>query len=648
MLAKVSLIDWPFPSDNSEVPDFADYEARDCYVSRFINSSLVFEDVAFDGRANTSIRLELATTWLEEVCGCWTHGAMNYCKVEFFDRSENIQGCRFYFIDGIDILNSYYAGDAAGTLGNSVVSLNIRADPWMNSMLPLRDVTGQANVCRPCIVEQAHVDRWAADSSQPNIYPVKEGCDGWRQYINRHNIQTFNEMKGGARFEIYVISWLTNDANSGDALPEQHVAVFIPGEPIKVGNTSYNMPSMESVISGNMAYRMGITADSVLFVGPAPYLPVKVEGDRTNGYELSYLIAITSLGAESYWGGDGTRIGGSSSTVYALDITGQAYPDFWSQNVAASLELPTKPTWTPGGIAYSEDAEPALYMEPYREDIICDGQGMPQFTLPDSKKFDSDLKLYVEPAIDPGGYSTGFELGREYVSSPYPAIVKEHNRGMLGTRTVIDAPNGNIISSKWLDYSLSQRAIDLQYKKQTAFVEGIGSMAASVSTGLIAGNVAGAVGGIVSGVIGAGVTQEKYRLDRDYNDANIRNMPNQMAIVSDGGALIKHKAYMLTIANLKLDDTSMNEAASRFMLNGYNLNMLMVPKWTNRRYFNYMRTRDINLSQLVPRQRDMRDQLESVFNRGVRVWHMDRVEADGMHYSDFDFTKENIEQALIS
>lgn len=312
------------------------------------------------------------------------------------------------------------------------------------------------------------------------------------------------------------------------------------------------------------------------------------------------------------------------------------------------LQLPTKPTWSIGGISYSEAAEPALYMAPYREDIICDGQGMPQFSLPDRIRFSGNTALYVEPAIDPGGYSTAFELGRLYVSSPLPLVIHEHNQGMLGTRTVVDAPNGNIISSKWLDYSLNQRSIDMQYKKQTAFVEGIGGMASSVSTGMITGNAAGLLSGIASGLIGAGVTQEKYRLDRDYNDATIRNTPNQMAIVSDGGSLIKNGAYMLNVANVKLDDVSMQEAASRFMLNGYNLNMLMTPRWTDRRYFNYIRTRNINLSGLVPRQRDMRDQLEGIFNRGVRVWHMDRVEADGMYYSSFDFTKENIEQALIS
>ena len=646
MLAKVSLIDWPFPSDNSEVPDFADYKARDRYVAEFINSNLVFEDVAFDGRVNTNIRLELATTWLEEVCGCWTLGSMNYCKVEFFDRSENIQGCRFYFIDGIDILNSYYAGDAVGTLGNSVVSLNIRSDPWMNSMLPLRDVTGQAGVCRPCIVEQAHVDRWAADSSHPNIYPVKEGCDGWRELVSTRNIKTYNEVKGGDRFEIFVVSWL--EKNQNDTLPVQHVGIFVPDEPIKVGLTKYTMPGIQDVIDGNLAYRMGLTADSILFVGPAPYLPVLVEGDTTAGYTLAYLINKLGNAEEYYGGGDGTRLGGNTSDVWGLDISGQNYPHWWNQASDALLQLPTKPTWTEGGISYSETAEPALYMAPYREDMICDGQGMPQFTLPDRTRFSGDTSLYAEPAIDPGGYSTAFELGREYVSTPFPLIIHEHNRGMLGTRTVVDAPNGNIIASKWLDYSLSQRAIDLQYKKQTAFVEGIGGIASSVSTGMITGSASGILGGIASGLIGAGVTQEKYRLDRNYNDAIIRNTPNQMAIVSDGGSLIKNKAYMLNVANVKLDDISMQEAASRFKMFGYNLNILMTPRWSDRHYFNYIQTRNIDLSALVPRQRDMRDRLASVFNRGVRVWHMDRVEADGMHYSDFDFTKENIEQALIS
>lgn len=640
MLCDVTLLNWPFPSDNSEVPQFTNNNALLTYVaSKRVTKNgtpIVFNDVAFDGRERTALRVQMDVNNIEDLVG--GSGNLNYLMMATRTGDAYNNGAAFYFIDSYDIINI----DDTGASSVAMVSLNIRTDPWMNSGLATKNTMPTV---RPCIVEQGHVDRWAADSSAPNIYPIKEGCDGWRELVTSHNIKTFNEQKGGARFEIFVISWLENNADD-EALPVQHVGVFIPGEPVKVGMSKYTMPDRQDVIDGNLAYRMGITADSVLFVGPAPYLPVKVGGDTSTGYTLSYLTDVVG-DTEAYWGNDGTKLGTPSSDVYGLDISGQNYPHWWSQMSDTMLQLPTKPTWTTGGIAYSEDGEPALYMAPYREDILCDGQGMPQFSLPDRIRFSGNTALYVEPAIDPGGYSTAFELGRLYVSSPLPLVIHEHNQGMLGTRTVVDAPNGNIIASKWLDYSLSQRAIDLQYKKQTAFVEGIGGMASSVSTGMITGNAAGILGGIASGLIGAGVTQEKYRLDRNYNDATIRNTPNQMAIVSDGGALIKNDAYMLNIANVKLDDVSMQEAANRFMLNGYNLNMLMTPDWMSRRYFNFIKTRGINLNQAIP-ERKYRDQVEAIFDRGVTVWHINRMATDSLTYESFDYSRENIEEALVS
>jgi hypothetical protein len=90
----------------------------------------------------------------------------------------------------------------------------------------------------------------------------------------------------------------------------------------------------------------------------------------------------------------------------------------------------------------------------------------------------------------------------------------------------------------------------------------------------------------------------------------------------------------------------MKEAADRFMLYGYNLNMLMTPDWMSRRYFNFIKTRGINLNQAIP-ERKYRDQVEALFDRGVTVWHINRMATDSLTYESFDYSRENIEEALV-
>jgi hypothetical protein len=492
---------------------------------------------------------------------------------------------------------------------------------------------------RPCIVEQGHVDRWDS-GALPKIYPIKEGCDGWRVKESSSRIKTFNEAdQSGSHFEIFLIAWL----NDGGEDTRQHLAIFIPEKNVKGGdNAPHAMPTIEDVLRGDMCYNMGLKSENILFIGPAPYLPVKVTGTNTAGYELEVLEYRTSLGGNQWFGGTGSTIGGTGSTVWGVDITFTCYPFAWRQDAAAYLQRPTKPTWTPGGISHDDAAEPALYMEPYRQDVVCDAQGMPQFNLPDVERLTTDTPvLFFEPAIDPGGYSTALELGYRSGGSEYK------NAGILGTRSVVDTPNANLVSNKWLDYSMGQRTLDMAYKKQSAFIEGSVGMASSAASGIVMGNVAGAAAGIASGLIGAWGTQEKYKLDTKYNDATIRNQPNQMAVQGDGSALIKNAAYNLYVCNMKLDETSMKEAADRFMLYGYNLNMLMTPDWMSRRYFNFIKTRGINLNQAIP-ERKYRDQVEAIFDRGVTVWHINRMATDSLTYESFDYSRENIEEALVS
>ena len=634
MLCDVTLLDWPFPSDNSEVPQFTNNAALLTYVASkkvLINSNpIVFNDVAFDGREKTALRVQMNVDNIEDLVG--GAGKLNYLMMATRTGDSYNNGVAFYFIDSYDIINI----DDTGASSVAMVSLNIRADPWMNSGLATKNTMPSV---RPCIVEQGHVDRWDS-GTLPKIYPIKEGCDGWRVKESASRIKTFNEAdQAGSYIDIFLVAWL----NDGGTDSRQHLGIFVPGLNIKGSdNAPHQMPTVEDVLRGDLCYSMDLKSENVLFVGPAPYLTVKMTGANATGYELSILEYRDSLGGEQWFGGTGTRIGGTGSSVWGVDITVTCYPLAWKQDAASYLKRPTKPTWSTGGIAYADSAEPALYMEPYRQDIVCDTQGMPQFALPDVERLTTATPvLYLEPAIDPGGYSTAIELGHRLGGAEYK------NAGILGTRSVIDTPNANLVSNKWLDYSLGQRALDMAYKKQSAFIEGSVGMASSAASGLVMGNAAGAAAGLIGGLIGAWGTQEKYRLDTQYNDATIRNQPNQMAVQGDGSALIKNASYNLFVFNMRLDDTSMKEAASRFMLRGYNLNMLMSPDWMSRRYFNYIRTRGINLNQAIPERR-YRDQVEAIFERGVTVWHVNRMATDSLTYESFDYSRENIEEALVS
>lgn len=652
MLAKVSLMNWPFPSDNSEVPDFADYEARDRYVAGFINSNLVFEDVAFDGRVNTSIRLELATTWLEEICGCWTLGSMNYCKVEFFDRSENIQGCRFYFIDGIDVLNTFYNGESAGTLGNSVISLNIRADPWMNSMLPLRDNTEQAGACRPCIVEQAHVDRWKDKGNgwfAAKLYPIKEGCDGWRHVSAKRDIS--GPADGSDDYVSFTFGVVIY-TETGDT--RTHIFIAPVGVSLSGGGTC---PTETDFLDGSVISAMGLQSGAVQGMTLFTFFPLVGERQADNTWKVyritnpvysgpfldpSVLSAMTPIQKGTAWGFDITN---------RKDIWAQFFRFFYPQVIdlgihtikdiqpvsAASLPISANP----------DTYEPAKNMEPARQLFITNATGEPIMKIPDTYK--QYLDIVLAPVVSANGVSVMIALNNSSFvdsTSMYRALFRDSD--ICGARGIMDSPAIDIISSQWLDYSLSQRGLDNAYKKQVAMIDGVTNIANSTANGLIMGNPLGAIAGAVSGVISGVAEQEKYKLGVAYNDATIRNKPNTLAVAGEGKSIASYSNEALAFIETELDEVSMGELLSRFNLYGYNLNMLMRPDWTSRRYFNYIQTKNMNLSVLVPRQRSMRDQLENIFNRGVRVWHVDRVEADGMYYSNFDFTKENIEQALIS
>ena len=60
-----------------------------------------------------------------------------------------------------------------------------------------------------------------------------------------------------------------------------------------------------------------------------------------------------------------------------------------------------------------------------------------------------------------------------------------------------------------------------------------------------------------------------------------------------------------------------------FEMYGYKINKLKVPETTSRKYWNYVKTIDINMEGNIP-ETDLTE-LKNIFNTGVTIWHTDNM-----------------------
>jgi hypothetical protein len=81
----------------------------------------------------------------------------------------------------------------------------------------------------------------------------------------------------------------------------------------------------------------------------------------------------------------------------------------------------------------------------------------------------------------------------------------------------------------------------------------------------------------------------------------------------DGGMTVVHHQY---------DEEIMEQIGGFFHMYGYTQNKMMTPQLKTRRYFNYIKTKSVNLKASgVPKEH--LTQLVSIFNEGCTFWHMD-------------------------
>lgn len=257
------------------------------------------------------------------------------------------------------------------------------------------------------------------------------------------------------------------------------------------------------------------------------------------------------------------------------------------------------------GGTYSWRNEGKLWLPPFT-DIVChDGFSEP-FSINPLLVNDnnSDFKVCVRNSLNHLGLYT------LYVDN-----YKGTSQGQLHGTTV----GGNslpVVSSAYTDY-MNQNRWNLRSQRLQTIADGV--------TNLFTGNL-------------MGLGQNLF----EYGDSYLGqlNAQNQGYSLSVSGSDSVHDLQFFTGMSAYYHqpvEELMEQYGQFFHLYGYAQNKLMQPSITSRKYWNYIKTTDVNLR--VPNcPKSHLEQLKQIFNNGVTVWH---VENGGM------FEKLNMDNVEI-
>ena len=137
----------------------------------------------------------------------------------------------------------------------------------------------------------------------------------------------------------------------------------------------------------------------------------------------------------------------------------------------------------------------------------------------------------------------------------------------------------------------------------------------SISANVAAGNAAGAAGNMLNYMSGLA----RYE-DMQAAPPTVRGVPSGVSKFTSNG--LRFRIYDKTPRPEYLV-----EVDNFFDKYGYNVSIVKVPQYNSRPAWNYLETKEINISGNVP-QDDMQE-LKNIFNSGVTIWH------DPAHFGDY-------------
>lgn len=179
---------------------------------------------------------------------------------------------------------------------------------------------------------------------------------------------------------------------------------------------------------------------------------------------------------------------------------------------------------------------------------------------------------------------------------------------------------------------LTQNGVNMDTQVRTAAIHGIGNMLQSAVTGA-AGGPAGLAIGAVSGA--AGIVTSQLALAREQHVAKTQAnlIPDQVSGNANNSDLAwSYNNNRFTYIPMCIKPEYARKIDAFFSQYGYKCNEVKIPNITGRRNWNYVKTIGCYIEADIP-QTDL-NEIKSMFNRGITLWHNPATFADYSQNND--------------
>ena len=293
--------------------------------------------------------------------------------------------------------------------------------------------------------------------------------------------------------------------------------------------------------------------------------------------------------------------------------------------------------------------ESRLYNYPYMFAFITDHLNPPmevKYHLCQANKNTLKVKNSISDRCSYGIYVDGY---------------KNDNNGTLEAMISTDAheiPCSSNAYNSWVASNKNQINQNIKNLQMTTMLQNQGVAQQTIVGGVqnIVGTIGSFLNGDLTGGINSGISTIGSALNSQnqvaLNNRNIQNsIQNAMAqandmrsipnsIISMGSDVfygLVNGEYGLYMYRYGLNIEMYKKLGDYFAMYGYKQNKILIPNIRNRYYYNYIKTVGANLkSNNIPRSHF--EQLKSIFDNGVTIWHIDR---EGVIVGDI--SKDNYE-----
>ena len=241
---------------------------------------------------------------------------------------------------------------------------------------------------------------------------------------------------------------------------------------------------------------------------------------------------------------------------------------------------PQKPS-TVGGNSFTWKNESKCYQYPYRYLEFNDGLTEPFYVSPQYLKLKANNEFHVRHALNAQGI---YEL--------YVKGYKGDDNGFYQAKQVngIAVPINKDSYYNYMNENKSQR--NLFYLNSLAQI--------------CSGNIVGGVTSILS---------------NEAKENDMKRLPDAITLGSSYDYELQKSNYLYEIEH-QVNEQDMERIGLYFHQYGYAQNKIMMPSFTGRKYWNYVKTQDVRI-KVANCPKSHLNQLKDIFNQGVTVWHVE-------------------------